>query len=49
MATGAQSLTSSGVQPTTTSFALEVFGLLMVDEDFEVVKIALAVVAPWSL
>ena len=34
------------IQSSSTSLALEVFCLLMVDEDFEVVEISLAVIAP---
>ena len=30
-----------------TSLTLEVFGLLMIDKDLEVVEIPLAVIAPW--
>ena len=40
--------TSCGVQPSTASFAFEVFGLLMADENLEIIEIAFAVVAPWS-
>lgn len=38
--------TACGIQPPSTSLALEVFGLLMVDEDLEVVKVPLAIIAP---
>ena len=38
--------TTCSIQSSRTSLALEVFCLLMVDEDFEVVEIPLAVVAP---
>ena len=38
--------TTCRVQSSCTSLALEVFCLLMVDEDFEVVEIPLAVIAP---
>jgi len=41
-------LTSSRVQATPTSVAFEVLGLLMVDEDLEVVEVTFTVVAPWS-
>jgi hypothetical protein len=39
---------SCGIQSSATFFTLEVFGFLMIDENLEVVEIALAVVAPWS-
>jgi hypothetical protein len=39
-------LTSRGVKSPTTSFTFEVLRLLMVDEYFLVIEIALAVVAP---
>ena len=42
-------LTSCRVQSPTTSFAFEVLGLLMVDQDLQVIKISLAVITPWSL
>ena len=38
--------TACRVQSSCTSLALEMFRLLMVDEDFEVVKIPLAVITP---
>ena len=38
--------TACRVQSSCTSLALEVFCLLMVDEDFEVVEIPLAVITP---
>lgn len=40
-------LTTRGIQPSATSFALEVLRLLMIDKHFLVIEIALAVVAPW--
>ena len=48
MGSSGLSLTPCGVQAAATSFTLEVLSLLMVDEDFEIVKITFAVVAPWS-
>ena len=39
--------TACRVQSPCTSLTLEVFGLLMIDEDFEVVEVPLAVIAPW--
>lgn len=41
-------LTSCSAQSATASFALEVFGFLMIDENLQVIEIALTVVAPWS-
>lgn len=41
--------TSGSVQPSSATVAFEVFGFLVRDENLQVVKIALAVVAPWSL
>lgn len=42
------SLTSSSIQTTAASFAFEMLGLLMRNENLEVVKVALTVVAPRS-
>lgn len=42
-----RSLTSCSVQSSPTSFTLEVLRFLMVDQDFLVIEITLAVVAPW--
>jgi hypothetical protein len=39
--------TTSRVQATVTALALEVLSLLVIDEDLEVVEVALAVVTPW--
>lgn len=41
------SLTASRVQSPSTSFAFEVLGLLMVDEDLLIIEISLTVIAPW--
>jgi len=41
--------TSSRVQSSPTTVAFEMFGFLVRDENLQVVKVALAVVAPWSL
>ena len=41
--------TSGRVEPASTAVAFEVFGFLVGDENLEVVKVALAVVTPWSL
>lgn len=38
--------TACRIQPSCASLALEVFGLLVIDEDFEVVEVPLAVIAP---
>ncbi len=40
-------LTTGGIESPSTSLALEVLSLLMIDEDFEIVKVSLTVVAPW--
>ena len=40
--------TTSRVEPSATSLALEVFGFLVVDKDLEIVKVPFAVIAPWS-
>lgn len=42
-------LTTSGIEASTASLALEVFSLLVADENFDVVEIALTVVAPRTL
>lgn len=39
--------TSGSVETTTTSVALEVLGLLMRDKELQILKVTLAVVAPW--
>ena len=41
--------TSCRVQPPSTAVALEMFGFLVGNQDLEVVKVALAIVAPWPL
>ena len=41
-------LTSSGVQTTSTSVAFEVLGLLMIDENLQIVEITFAIITPWS-
>ena len=40
--------TSSGIQSSTTPLAFEVLRLLMVNQDLQVVKVSLAIVAPGS-
>ena len=40
-------LTTSRIQTSATAIAFEMLRLLMRDEDFEIVKVALAVVTPW--
>lgn len=40
-------LTACRVKSSPTSLAFEVLSLLMIDEDFEIVKVSLTVVAPW--
>jgi len=37
---------SGGVQPSSTSFTFEMLCFLMIDEDFEIIKISFAVVTP---
>jgi len=44
-----RALTASSVQTATAFVTLEVLCLLMRDEDFQIVKVAFAVVAPWAL
>ena len=39
---------SCGVQPSAASFALEVLCFLMVDQNFQIIEVALAVIAPGS-
>ena len=39
-------LTSCGAEPATASFAFEVLGFLVVDQDLEIIKVSLAVVTP---
>lgn len=43
---GEEDITSCGVEAATAALAFEVLGLLVVDQDLEVVEVALAVVAP---
>lgn len=40
-------LTSSRVQPPPASLTLEVLCFLMIDQDFQIIKISLTVVTPW--
>jgi hypothetical protein len=40
-------LTSGSIQPSATSFALEVLRFLMIDEHFLVIEVAFTIVAPW--
>ena len=40
--------TSCGIQPPAASFAFEVLCLLVINENLEIVKVTLAVIAPWS-
>ena len=40
-------LTSSCIQSTTTFIALEMLSFLMIDQDLQIIKIALTIVAPW--
>lgn len=42
-------LTASSVEASRTAIAFEMLCLLVVDEDLEVVEVALAVIAPWAL
>jgi hypothetical protein len=42
-------LTSSCVQSASASFTLKVLGLLVGDENLQIVKVTLTVVAPWSI
>jgi hypothetical protein len=42
-------LTSSSIKSPAASFAFEVLGLLMVDEDFLVIKVAFTVITPWPV
>lgn len=39
--------TTCRVQSSGTSLTLEVFGLLMIDENLKVVEVSLAVITPW--
>lgn len=39
-------LASGGIQPSATSFALEVFRLLMINKNFLVIEVAFAIIAP---
>jgi hypothetical protein len=39
-------LTSSSVQPPSTSFALEMLGLLMRNENLEIIEISFAIITP---
>lgn len=43
-----RSLTTSSIETAITPVALVVLGLLVGDENFQVVKVALAVIAPWT-
>lgn len=40
-------LTACGVETTTASFTLEVLGLLVIDQDLEIIKVSFTVIAPW--
>ena len=41
--------TPGSIESSATPFAFEMLGFLVIDEDFEVVKVSLAVVAPRPL
>lgn len=42
-----QRLTSSCIQPSSASLAFEMLRFLMVDQDLQIIKVTLTVVAPW--
>lgn len=45
--TWALQLTSGCIKPATAPLAFEVLRLLVIDQDLEIIEVALAVVAPW--